>query len=84
MLKKTIVRLYTVIVRVKLVNGCEAWTISVTERRSNIFENHNFRIIYERKLDTNTGMWRRKINKKLTEETGITPIIYYPSDERIQ
>jgi hypothetical protein len=36
------------------------------------------------KLDTNTGMWRRKFNKELREETKITPIKYYIRGQRIQ
>jgi len=36
------------------------------------------------KLDANTGMWRRKFNKELIEETEITPIIYYIRGQRMQ
>jgi len=57
-------------VRAVLIYGCEAWTItSVTERRLTTFENKIWRMIYGLKLDENTGMWRRKFNKELIEET---------------
>ncbi|VVC34371.1 Endonuclease/exonuclease/phosphatase,Reverse transcriptase domain [Cinara cedri] len=51
--KKTKIRLYTVIVRVILTYGCEAWTyktISVTERRLTTFENKLWRAICGHKL----------------------------------
>lgn len=83
--KKTKVRLYTVIVRAILTYGCEAWTTtSVTERRLTTFENKIWRMICEPKLDENTGMWRRKFNKELIEETEMTPIKYYIRGQRIQ
>jgi transcriptional regulator GlxA family with amidase domain len=73
------------IVRVVLTYGCEAWTTtSVTERRLTTLENKIWRMICGSKLGENTGMWRRKFNKELIEETGMTPVKYYIRGQRIQ
>lgn len=63
---------------------CEAWTTSVTERRLTTFENKKLRMICGPKLDANTGIRKRKLNKELIEGTGMAPIKNYVRGQRIK
>lgn len=57
-------------------------TTNVTERRLTAFEIKIWRMIYGPKLDTNTGMWKRKYKREIKGEEEMAPIKYYIKGQR--
>lgn len=53
------------------------------ERRLITFENKTWWMICGPKLSTNTGMWRTKSKKELSEETEMSPTMCYVRCQRI-
>lgn len=63
------------------MDDCEC----ITERKLIIFEHKIlWRMMCRLKLDTNTGIRRRKFNKELRWEKGLAPIKCYMRGQRIQ
>jgi hypothetical protein len=61
-------RIYRTIILPVVLNGCEAWSLTLREkRRLKVFENRVLRRVFGPKRDEVTGGWRKLHNEELND-----------------